>query len=102
MTLKELIVEIKNLNSAEQHRLKEFFINSIASFSASELVFQEVTERKNTDGYTCIYCCSKQIVRNDHSRLKRWMQRFNGVATKYLDQYLSWFQFLGYSETPKR
>lgn len=22
------------------------------------------------------------------------MQRFNGVATKYLDQYLSWFQFL--------
>jgi hypothetical protein len=22
------------------------------------------------------------------------MQRFNGVATKYLDHYLSWFQFL--------
>jgi len=24
------------------------------------------------------------------SRLKRWMRRFNGVATKYLDSYLGW------------
>ncbi len=31
---------------------------------------------------------------NYHSRLKGWMDRFNGVATKYLDHYLSWFQFL--------
>ncbi|CAM3130821.1 IS1595 family transposase [Sporolactobacillus spathodeae] len=29
-----------------------------------------------------------------HSRLKRWMIRFNGVATKYLDHYLAWFHFL--------
>jgi hypothetical protein len=35
-----------------------------------------------------------QNVNNYHSRLKGWMQRFNGVATKYLDHYLSWFQFL--------
>ncbi|MFJ5718202.1 IS1595 family transposase [Neobacillus sp. NPDC093127] len=63
MTLKELIAEIKKLTSAEQHRLKEFFINSIASFSASEPVFQEVTERKNKDGYTCVHCDSKQVVR---------------------------------------
>lgn len=27
-------------------------------------------------------------------RVKGWMQQFNGVATKYLDHYLSWFQFL--------
>lgn len=63
MTLRELIAEIKKLNPAEQHRLKEFFINSIASFSASEPVFKEVTERKNKDGYTCIHCGSKQVVR---------------------------------------
>jgi transposase-like protein len=25
-----------------------------------------------------------------HSRLKEWMQRFHGVATKYLDHYLGW------------
>jgi hypothetical protein len=46
MTLREIIEEIKKLNSPEQHRLKEFFINSLSSFSASEPVFQEVTERK--------------------------------------------------------
>jgi transposase-like protein len=63
MTLSELIAEIKKLNSAEQHRLKEFFINSLGSFSTSEPVFQEVTERKNKDGYTCIHCGSKQVVR---------------------------------------
>lgn len=26
------------------------------------------------------------------SRLKGWMQRFHGVATKYLDSYLGWFR----------
>lgn len=35
-----------------------------------------------------------QNLNNYHSHLKGWMQRFNGVATKYLDHYLSWFQFL--------
>jgi hypothetical protein len=35
-----------------------------------------------------------QNVNNYHNRLKGWIQRFNGVATKYLDHYLSWFQFL--------
>ena len=39
MTLRELIAEIKKLNTAEQHRLKEFFINSLGSFSTSEPVF---------------------------------------------------------------
>jgi len=63
MTLRELIVEIKKLNSTEQHRLKEFFIKSLMSFSASEPVFQEVTERKNKDGYTCVHCSSKRVAR---------------------------------------
>ncbi len=35
-----------------------------------------------------------QNVNDYHSRLKRWMQRFNGVATKYLQNYLVWFAFL--------
>ncbi len=29
-----------------------------------------------------------------HSRVKDWMIRFNGVATKYLHNYLSWFREL--------
>lgn len=28
------------------------------------------------------------------SRLKQWMQRFHGVATKYLENYLGWRRFL--------
>jgi hypothetical protein len=35
-----------------------------------------------------------QNVNNYHSRLKGWMDRFNSVATQYLNNYLSWFQFL--------
>ncbi len=35
-----------------------------------------------------------QNVNSYHKRLKDWIRRFNGVATKYLDHYLSWFYFL--------
>ena len=31
-----------------------------------------------------------QNVNNYCTRLKSWMRRFNGVATKYLDSYLGW------------
>ncbi len=33
-----------------------------------------------------------QNVNAYHSRLKDWMRRFRGVATKYLDSYLGWFR----------
>ncbi|NYF23825.1 transposase-like protein [Sporosarcina sp. JAI121] len=62
MKLSELIAEIRKLKPVEQHRLKEFFITSLSS-SASEPVFQEINERKNKDGYTCIHCSSNQVVR---------------------------------------
>lgn len=29
-----------------------------------------------------------------HSNLKRWIRRFNGVATKYISNYLKWFKWL--------
>ncbi|MDQ8738034.1 IS1595 family transposase [Paenibacillus sp. LHD-38] len=35
-----------------------------------------------------------QHVNAYHARLKTWVRRFNGVATKYLDNYLFWFRFL--------
>jgi hypothetical protein len=35
-----------------------------------------------------------QRVNGYHKRLKKWMDRFQGVATKYLDNYLYWHQFL--------
>lgn len=33
-------------------------------------------------------------INNYHYRLKKWISRFNGVSTKYLQLYLVWFQFL--------
>ena len=35
-----------------------------------------------------------QNVNNYTSRLKRWMRRFNGVATHYLDSYLGWWRMI--------
>ncbi len=29
-----------------------------------------------------------------HSRLKHWINRFKGVDSKYLDNYLAWFFFV--------
>ncbi len=35
-----------------------------------------------------------QNVNGLHSRLKHWVNRFKGVASKYLDNYLAWFLFV--------
>jgi hypothetical protein len=35
-----------------------------------------------------------QDVNAYHCRLKGWMQRFRGVATKYLDNYMTWFAYI--------
>jgi transposase-like protein len=36
-----------------------------------------------------------------HSSFKRWMKPFNGVATKYLANYLHWFKWLQYASNEK-
>lgn len=43
-----------------------------------------------------------QNVNAYHSRLKEWLQRFHGVATKYLVNYLGWFRFLDTQENPNK
>lgn len=35
-----------------------------------------------------------QHVNGAHTRVKAWMVRFNGVATKYLDDYMGWFALM--------
>ncbi len=35
-----------------------------------------------------------QNVNGYHARLSHWIDRFKSVSTKYLDNYLAWFQFL--------
>ena len=43
-----------------------------------------------------------QNVNAYHSRLKIWMRRFHGVASKYLEHYLGWFRFLETNENPNK
>jgi transposase-like protein len=40
-----------------------------------------------------------QSVNNYHQRLKGWIQRFHGVATKYLSHYLGWFRWFDQHRT---
>lgn len=38
-----------------------------------------------------------QHVNNYHSQMKKFMKNFNGVSTKYLNNYLIWHNFLNYA-----
>ncbi|UZW15384.1 IS1595 family transposase [Clostridium pasteurianum] len=42
-----------------------------------------------------------QHINTFHSKLKKWMDRFNGVATKYLANYMYWFKWLEIFNTEK-
>jgi len=43
-----------------------------------------------------------QNVNAYHSRLKQWIMKFHGVATKYLEHYLGWFRLMDTSENLNR
>lgn len=114
----EILKAIQKLNPAEKHRLREYLIDALRASSSTGTVLHEISERKNKNGYECPDCTSEHIVRfgkyttivngeirtkglyhiqnvnNYHRRLKGWIQRFNGVVTKYLNNYLAWFQVL--------
>ncbi|RWZ54472.1 IS1595 family transposase [Halobacillus fulvus] len=62
-SLKDILKEIRNLSTAEQIRLKEYFTKYLTPYADSEPVFKEVSERKHKEGYTCSYCHSKRAVR---------------------------------------
>ncbi len=42
-----------------------------------------------------------QHINSLHSNLKRWMSRFNGVATKYLPNYIKWIKWINVFSTEK-
>ena len=42
-----------------------------------------------------------QHINSLHSNLKRWMRRFNGVASKYISNYMHWFKWLKIFENDK-
>jgi hypothetical protein len=38
---------------------------------------------------------------NCHHHIKKWMNRVNGVATKYINNYIKWFKWLQIFDTDK-
>lgn len=50
---------------------------------------QQIPRGKHKEGIYHI-----QHINAFHNNLKRWMSKFNGVATKYLSNYLYWFRWL--------
>jgi hypothetical protein len=83
MALKDIIKEFQKLNTADQVRLKEFFTNSFASYSAIEPIFKEVSEQKHKDGYTCTHFHSNNVVRLGKYSVKGMKQwNFSVIAAK--------------------
>ena len=67
-------------------------MDNLLNFLTKEVnAANEVTSVPNTAGESIYHI---QHVNNFHNRLKGWMERFQGVATKYLDNYLYWFRWL--------
>ncbi|MCD5415740.1 IS1595 family transposase [Candidatus Bipolaricaulota bacterium] len=55
-------------------------VHKTVNLSAGIHVVEKVFHTQNVNAY--------------HSRLKTWIRRFNGVATKYLPNYLGWYRWL--------
>lgn len=54
-----------------------------------------VQDRRSVDGLLHL-----QKTNSVHSNIKRFMRPFNGVATKYLDHYMAFFQYTGTDTKP--
>jgi hypothetical protein len=66
---------------------------AFAKFAAERKTnkFEHVALNGTTDRRGPYYI---QNVNSYHSRLKEFIRRFKGVATKYLDNYLVWFNII--------
>ncbi len=71
--------------------------------SDSHLSFQNYAKDRDID-HKCIFVRRKQFVVDRiyhiqninmiHKQLKEWMRRFNGVSTKYLQNYLNYYKIV--------
>mgnify|MGYP003461922340 FL=1 len=61
---------------------------------ANEKGIEHYRIKSNSGKYVIKGLYHIQNVNGLHSRIKQWIGRFKGVATKYLDNYLAWFLFI--------
>lgn len=90
----------KNINSLLNNRIQEDSILVTDKSSAyikfalqNSLELVQMESGKSTNGMYHI-----QHINGYHSQLKRFMRPFNGVATKYLNNYLIWHNFVNYAK----
>lgn len=83
-------VEEKSILCTDSHKSYIKFAQNLG------IELQQVKRGKHKEGIYHI-----QHVNAFHRELKKWMERFNGVATKYLANYMYWFKWLQYFNTEK-
>ena len=72
-------------------------MNSYVRFSNTNGI--ELVQLKTGKSKKGIY--NIQHINSYHSQLKRFMKGFNGVSTKYLNNYLVWHNFVNYAKETK-
>lgn len=77
--------------------LRKFIHKSYIQFVQDiNIELKQIKRGKHKEGIYHI-----QHVNAHHGKLKKWMDRFNGVATKYLANYMYWFKWLQYFDIEK-
>ncbi len=124
--IKDILDKIDKLSPADQERLKTILLSK--TFTKSISIEEFVTKERFATGRVCPVCGATHVVRNGkrkdgtqkyickdcgksfvittniqhinsyHSQLKRFMKSFNGVSTKYLNNYLIWHNFVNYAK----
>lgn len=93
-------VSTKNLHSVYDNRIEDNStlvtdkMNSYVRFANTNGInLIQVKTGKSKKGIYHI-----QHINNYHSKLKQFMDKFNGVSTKYLNNYLIWHNFVNYAK----
>lgn len=65
--------------------------------------FSTFAKKYGTEHYRFASTCKRRVIKeiyhiqnvnSFHGRFKKWLDHFNGVASKYLNHYSSWFRYL--------
>ena len=80
---------VSHCRDAFSLRIRLLFRNQSLGLLAVSYTHLDVYKRQRVNGAWHV-----QNVNAYHSRLKSWVRKFNGVATRYLENYLGWFRTL--------
>jgi len=89
------------LSNVEKHLLPRLS-NDIVLCTDGHLTFEAFTAKHNIEHRVLNASAGERVkasvfhiqgVNSYHQRLKGWIERFHGVATRYLSRYLGWFRW---------